>query len=39
MSFSRQFGRYQLKLPSDGWVDIEAGNSALGRAEAAVRNN
>ena len=39
MSFSRQFGQYQLKLPSDGWVDIEAGNSALDRAEAAVRNN
>jgi len=39
MSFSRQFGQYQLKLPSDSWVDIEAGNSALDRAEAAVRNN
>jgi two-component SAPR family response regulator len=39
MSFSRQFGQYQLKRPSDGWVDIEAGNSALDRAEAVVRNN
>ena len=36
-SFSRQFGQYQLRLPSDAWVDIEAGNSALDRAEAAVR--
>jgi hypothetical protein len=33
MSFSRQFGQYQLRLPSDGWVDIEAGNSAIDRAE------
>ena len=37
MSFSRSFGQYQLRLPSDGWIDIEAGNSALDRAEAAVR--
>ncbi len=37
VSFSRQFGQYQLKLPADAWVDIEAGNSALDRAEAAVR--
>lgn len=39
MWFSRQFGQYQLKLPSDCRVDIEAGNSALDRAEAAVCNN
>ena len=39
MWFSRPFGQYQLKLPSDGWVDIEAGTSALDRAGAAVRNN
>jgi len=38
MSFSRQYGQYQLRLPSDAWVDIEAGNSALDRADAAVRN-
>jgi len=38
MSFSRQYGQYQLRLPSDAWVDIEAGNSALDWAEAAVRN-
>ena len=37
MSFSRQFGQYQLRLPSDAWVDIEAGTSAIDRAEAAVR--
>ena len=38
MSFSRQFGQYQLRPPSDGWVDIEAGTSAIDRAEAAVRS-
>ncbi len=38
VSFSRRFGQYQLILPSDAWVDIEAGNSALDRAEAAVRS-
>jgi DNA-binding SARP family transcriptional activator len=38
MSFSRQYGQYQLRLPSDAWIDIESGNSALDRAEAAVRN-
>ena len=37
MSFSRSFGQYQLRLPTDAWVDIEAGSSALDRAEAAVR--
>jgi len=37
MSFSRNFGQYQLKLPADAWVDIESGTSALDRAEAAVR--
>ncbi|PKB71648.1 MAG: hypothetical protein BZY87_04620 [SAR202 cluster bacterium Io17-Chloro-G6] len=38
LSFSRSFGQYQLKLPTDAWVDIEAGISALDRAEAAVRS-
>ena len=38
MSFSRQYGQYQLGLPSDAWIDIELGNSALDQAEAAVRN-
>ena len=38
MSFSRSLGQYQLMLPIDAWVDIEAGNSALDRAEAAVRS-
>jgi len=38
MSFSRQYGQYQLRLPCDAWIDIGAGNSALDRAGAAVRN-
>ena len=38
VSLSRRFGQYQLRLPSDAWVDIEAGTSALDRAEAAVRS-
>ena len=37
MSFSTSFGRYHLRLPADAWVDLEAGISALDRAEAAVR--
>ena len=37
VSFSRRFGQYQLTLPADAWVDIEAETSALDRAEAAVR--
>ena len=37
VSFSRRFGQYQIRLSSDAWVDIEAGNSALDRAEAAIR--
>ena len=37
VSFLRRFGQYQLSLPTDTWVDIEAGTSALDRAEAAVR--
>ena len=37
VSFSRRFGQYQIALPADALVDIEAGISALDRAEAAVR--
>ena len=34
---SRGYGQYQLHLPADAWIDIEAGLSALVRAEAALR--
>ena len=37
VSFSRRLGQYQIVLPTDAWVDIEAGTSALDRAESAVR--
>ena len=38
VSFYRSLGQYQLRLPSDVWVDMEAGTSALDRAEAALRS-
>ena len=34
---SSDFGQYQLHLPTDVWVDVEAGTSALDRAESALR--
>ena len=37
-SLSSDFGQYQIHLPSDAWIDLEAGTSALDRAEAAVRS-
>ena len=32
-------GQYQLHLPADVWIDMEAATSAIDRAEAALRNN
>ena len=37
-SFSRGFGQYQVLLPADAWIDLEAGTSALDRAEATLRS-
>lgn len=37
VSITRGLGHYQLVLPTEAWVDMEAGVSALDRAEAAVR--
>lgn len=31
------FGCYQLRLPADAWVDVEAANAATHEAEAALR--
>jgi len=31
------FGCYQLRLPADAWVDVEAANAAVHEAEAALR--
>lgn len=33
---TRAFGCYQLRLPEDAWVDVEAAAAALHRAEAAI---
>ena len=38
VSLYRGFGQYQIRLPSDVWVDTEAATSALDRAEAALRS-
>ena len=38
LSFNRGFGQYQVRLPGDAWIDIEAGTSALDRAESAIRS-
>jgi DNA-binding SARP family transcriptional activator len=35
--FSRGFRQYQVHLPADVWIDLEAATSALDRAEAALR--
>ena len=37
ISLSRGLGQYQLRLPADVWIDVEAATSALDRAESAVR--
>jgi SARP family transcriptional regulator, regulator of embCAB operon len=31
------FGSYQLRLPADAWVDVEAASAAVHEAEAAMR--
>ncbi|HKH09701.1 MAG TPA: BTAD domain-containing putative transcriptional regulator [Rubrobacter sp.] len=31
------FGRYQLFLPADAWIDVEAASEAIDRAESALR--
>ena len=38
LSFNFGFGQYQLRLPGDAWIDLEAGTSALDRAESAIRS-
>lgn len=37
LSLSRGLGQYQVRLPSDVWIDVGAATSALDRAESAVR--
>ncbi|PKB79439.1 MAG: hypothetical protein BZY88_13440 [SAR202 cluster bacterium Io17-Chloro-G9] len=38
VSFNRGFGQFQILLPADVWIDLEAGNSALDRAESVLRS-
>lgn len=38
LSFISSSGQYQLDLPADVWIDLEAGASAIDRAEAHLRN-
>jgi len=37
VALSRGFGQYQLHLPVDTWVDLEAAASAIDEAEGALR--
>jgi DNA-binding SARP family transcriptional activator len=37
VALSGGFGQYQLHLPADAWVDLEATTAALDEAEAALR--
>ena len=37
ISFIRSSGQFQLDLPVDVWIDLEAGASAIDRAEAHLR--
>ena len=36
--FARSSGQYQLGLPTDVWIDVEAVASSVDRAEAHIRN-
>ena len=38
VSLSRSPGQYQIVLPTDTWVDLEASVSAIDKAEAALRD-
>ena len=37
VALNGSFGHYQLLLPSDVWIDVEAANVAIDRAESALR--
>ena len=37
VSLSRGFGLYRILLPTDAWIDLEAGTSAIDQAEGALR--
>jgi SARP family transcriptional regulator, regulator of embCAB operon len=37
VALTSSFGHYQLLLPSDVWIDVEAAGEAIDRAESALR--
>jgi SARP family transcriptional regulator, regulator of embCAB operon len=39
VALDASFGHYQLSLPADVWIDVEAAAQAIDRAESALRGN
>src|SRR5215212_6009672 len=39
VALSSSFGHYQLSLPADVWIDVEAASEAIDRAESALRGD
>jgi DNA-binding SARP family transcriptional activator len=39
VALNSSFGHYQLSLPADVWIDIEAASEAIDRAESALRGD
>ena len=39
VGLNSSFGHYQLSLPADVWIDVEAASEAIDRAESALRGD
>jgi len=39
VALNASFGHYQLSLPADVWIDVEAATNAIDRAESALRQD
>jgi SARP family transcriptional regulator, regulator of embCAB operon len=39
VALTGSFGHYQLLLPADAWIDVEAASEAIDRAESALRGD
>jgi DNA-binding SARP family transcriptional activator len=39
VALNASFGHYQLSLPADVWIDVEAASEAIDRAESALRGD
>lgn len=39
VALDASFGHYRLSLPADVWIDVEAANGAIDRAESALRGD